>query len=408
MNDFLFIGALLSTKEAISRIRENDVVNLARELVRIRSINPPGLEKEAADFTEEKLIELGLTVDKYEVYPGRPNVVGRLKGTSGTPILMMNCHLDVVPPGNKDFWSFKPFGGEVKNRRLYGRGASDMKGAIASVVTAVKSLIESEIELEGDLIVALVVDEEISGLGTQSLIDNGYRADMAVVAEPTMLQVCIAHKGVAHIEVITKGESAHASTPYKGSNAIYKMMKVISSFEKFSSELEQRIHPLVGSCTLNVCTIEGGTKVNIIPDFCRIEIDRRTIPGEPLKNVEQEINELVTRLRSEDPSLNIEYTLTHMLEPAEIKANESLVKIALESVKKITGSDYGIGGFVATTDMHILVNQARIPTIILGPGSINEAHKIDEFVDTKQLVNAAKIYTHLIAHSLSHSKNPFH
>ena len=408
VNNFLFIGALLSIKEAISRIKEKEVVNLARDLVRIKSINPPGLEKEAADFTAEKLIELGLTVDKYEVYPGRPNVVGRLKGTSGTPILMMNCHLDVVPPGNKDSWSFEPFGGEVKNGRLYGRGASDTKGAIASVICAVKAITEGETELEGDLILALVVDEEVSGAGTQSLIDKGYRADMAVVTEPTMLQVCIAHKGVAHIEIITKGEASHAGTPHKGSNAIYKMMKVVSSLEKFSSELEQRIHPLVGSCTLSVCTIIGGTKVNIIPDFCRVEIDRRTIPGEPLKNVEQEVKELVTRVQSGDPSLNIDYTLTHMLEPAEIRANESIVKMALESVKNVTGLDAGVGGFAATSDMRILVNQAGIPTIILGPGSLNEAHIIDEFVDTRQLVNAAKIYTQLIGYSLSHSKNSFH
>jgi len=395
----------LSATEAIAKIKESDLVNLTRDLVRLRSINPPGEEREAAEFVAKWMRNLGLAVDMYEALPGRPNVVGTLKGKSGNPVLMVNGHLDVVPEGDRASWSVDPFGGELKSGRLYGRGANDMKGAIASALIATKAIVESGAELDGDLMLAAVVDEEVSGAGTQRLVDKGYRADMAVVAEPTELKLHIAHKGLARVEIVTKGKAAHGSNPRAGLNAIYKMSKVVSALEAFLPELEKRKHPLVGNCSINVGTVQGGTKFNVVPDLCRIEVDRRLIPREPPDNVGREISEILTRLKSKDPELEAEHNIMRMMEPAEIGAEEPIVKLARKAVQKVTGVDPGISGFMATTDMRVLVNQAKIPTVIMGPGNLAQAHVADEFVEIRQLVDAAKIYAHLAFLALKPSKS---
>jgi len=180
----------------LEKIASDEIIELTRQLIRIPSENPPGGEGEIAEFIAEKLKDLGLTVRVYEFKPGRPSVVGLLSGVKEKPTLMFNGHMDTVPVGDKDLWSVEPFEGVLRDGRIYGRGAADMKGALAAMIASVKAIVESEVNLRGRLILTFVADEEVTGYGTRDLIRRGYRADFAIVGEPNELNVQTAHKGL--------------------------------------------------------------------------------------------------------------------------------------------------------------------------------------------------------------------
>ena len=345
--------------------------------------------------------DLGLTVRVYEFKPGRPSVVGLLSGVKEKPTLMFNGHMDTVPVGDKDLWSVDPFEGVLRDGRIYGRGAADMKGALAAMIASVKAIVESEVRLRGRLILTFVADEEVTGYGTRDLIRRGYRADFAIVGEPNELNVQTAHKGVLWLKVVTRGKAAHASVPHQGVNAIYRMADICLALEKMNSLLAGRKHSLLGSPTINVGTIKGGIKTNIVPDYCEITIDRRLIPGEKPIDVKQEIEETLESLGGKTSKLQFELEVLNLAEPSETPQDELIVQVARKAVKEVIGRDPGVTGFTATCDMRFLVNEAGIPTIILGPGSLRQAHVIDEYVEVEQVINAAKIYTSIILKTLS-------
>ena len=384
-----------------SRLTPNRAAEITRDLVRIPSVNPPGAEREFAEYLAAKMQKLGMKVELFDVTPGRPNVVGSLPGANSNPSLMFNGHLDVVPPGDSSSWSFEPFEGVIEGERVYGRGSADMKGGIAAMLMAVEALKENEVSLNGSLLIAGVMDEESGGLGTQMLMDKGYRTDMAIVGEPTNLDVEIAHKGNVWFEITTKGKAVHSSTvrtksPKVGLNAIYKMSKIILAFEKYLQDLEKRSNDVVGNPTISVGTIHGGTKTNVVPDTCTITVDRRLLPDESPDQGMAEIDAILSKLRSEDPDIQYESKVFQHKSGVQIDRNERIVKLACEAVKSIRGADPEITGFPAGTDMTYLVRMGKIPTVILGPGRLAQAHNIDEYVETTQVADAAKIYLWLI------------
>lgn len=369
-----------------------ELIELTKELLRVRSENPPGDQSAIAEFLESKMKEIGLQVEKYDYEPGKPNVIGKLVGKNRRPILMLNGHVDTVPAGDIDMWRSNPFEPVVRDGKLYGRGAADMKGGLAAMIYAAKKIIDAELDLSGSLLVTCVVDEEVTGYGTQSLVDRGYTADFAIVGEPTELAVLTAHKGALEFTVTTTGKSAHGSTPRKGLNAIYKMSKVCLALEKYLDELEKTRHPLVGSPTISVGKIHGGTAVGVVPEKCQIWVERRTVPEESLDDVKAGIETLLKRLRDADPELNVDWKVTLEVDASETPSESPIVKRSLEAVSEVTGTTATAKGFVAVCDMRFLVNQGRIPTVILGPGSMDQAHVTDEYVEIQQLVNSAKIY----------------
>jgi len=382
-----------------------EAVRLTCDMVRIPSVNPPGEEGELARYIEGELRAIGLETHSYECRPGRPNVVGWLRGEAGRPRLMLNGHLDVVPVGDRSLWTVDPFGGVVRDGRIYGRGSNDMKGGIASMILAAKALKESEVSLKGDLLLTAVVDEEEGGVGASDLVDRGYTADMAVVAEPTGLRPIRAHKGLVWFEVKTIGRAAHSSRVSSkrgegGVNAIYKMAKLIEAFQEYLGVLEGRQDSLVGNPTVSVGTIEGGFKTNIVPDVCRITVDRRLLPSEDPGEAEAELESIIQRLGDEDPDFKAELKVLMSRRGAETRPNEAVVKISEEAVEDVLGGRVEAAGCPATSDMEVFVNKAGIPTVILGPGSISGAHVVDEYIDVDQIVSAAKIYTSIALRAL--------
>jgi len=380
---------------------EKYIVETAEHLIRLQSVNPPGCEAETAEYVGQLMSQMGMEVQVCQLEPDRANVIGQIEGTGGGPKLMLNGHLDVVPPGELDQWRHPPFEPHVEGGQLFGRGSCDMKGGVSAILAGVKSIVDSKTKLKGDLLVTFVADEESLGKGVDDIVERGYSADMAVIGEPTRLQVITAHKGLIWVELTTFGKSAHASTVKSndrggGVNAIYKMCKAISATENYLLVLEKRRHKLVGNPTVSVGEISGGTKPNVVPDNCRAMIERRMLPGERSDQVIQEIRKVYDSIEMSDRNFKYDLRIVNIRDAAEISEREKIVRFCRDSVKEVTGVDPGITGFIATSDMATLVNRAKIPTVLLGPGDLAQAHAPNEFVSINELKLAARIYERLI------------
>lgn len=380
--------------EVLNLIRKEEAVNLLQQLVRIPS--PTGEEKAIAEFIYETLKGWDLKTEIFEPLPNRPDVIGFLEGSEGKPTLILNGHLDHVPPGNFEDWSYPPYDGRVVDGKMYGRGAADMKGGLTSMMIAAKALKDSNIRLKGNLILTFAVGEEVGDPGTRYIVvDKGIKGDWGIVVEPTVFKgrfrIGVAERGVAWFRITVKGRATHASQPHLGVNAISKAGKVITELEKLSIRLARKKHPLVGASTCSVTVIGGGFKENIIPDQCKITVDRRMIPGEKVREAEKEIEKILKGLRKKDPKFRFSIELTRLFEPAEISPKSEIVNIVRRNLKRICGYTTKPWGTPYACDARNLINDASIPAIVFGPGDISHCHCIDEYIELNEVVDAAKI-----------------
>lgn len=377
------------TEEAVlARIDRRRIISILQGLVKLPSINPPGEELAVARFGETEMTRIGLNVALDEYQPNRPNVYGVLRG-SGSTGLVLTGHLDVVPVGQG--WTMDPFGGVLKDGKVYGRGATDMKGGCAAMIAAAEAIAATDPHLNGTLEVALVVEEEETGKGTAHLLRNGPRWNWAIVGEPTELKVVIAHKGDVYYEIKTIGREAHSSRPEQGTNAIYKTSRIIDAIEQFCSELKKKKHPRLGSPTISVGTVIGGSSTCVVPGACAITVDRRTIPGESAITGREELEAIIRRLQKTDPDLNATVRVVMEADPMEVSEDQQLVRCLRESTKLVTGSDSGVDTKQGCTDARFFASR-NVPVAVFGPGSSFQAHIADEYVEVNQVVDAAKIY----------------
>ena len=383
----------------------DELVGMAQALVRIDTTNPPGNEAPAARWVGDEMSRLGFEdIRLVEPLPGRASVLGRFGGAGaarGGRTLIWNGHLDVVPAGDPLAWRHPPFEGVVADGRLWGRGAADMKGAVAAILEAAAILRRAGLKLQGSLVVQAVADEEMLGeLGTRYLVDQGHaRADAAICGEPTGLQPMVAARGILWVELTTLGRSCHASTPHLGINAIVKMSKLVRALD--GMPLTAR-HPLLGSPTLSVSTISGGTKTNVVPDRCAITVDRRLIPGETAGEALEQLSRLVRELQASDPQLQVEWRVLEEAEPSEIPPSEPIVQSALRA-RSLLGLEPGeVGGMPASTDARFLIHQAGVPTLILGPGELAQAHTVNESLSIEELKLGALLYAAILCDFLGY------
>jgi acetylornithine deacetylase/succinyl-diaminopimelate desuccinylase family protein len=374
-------------------INREELVALAQSLIRIPSENPPGNEKPVAEFLARRLRKLDMQVQIEDVdeHPGRPNVPATWDTGHDGPTLLFNGHLDVVPAG--EGWSVDPFGGEIRDGRLYGRGACDMKGPLAAVVTALEAVRRASASLRGKIVLAGVVGEEQDQSGTRQLVADGIQADYGIVAEPTRLAPVIAQKGQVFYDITTFGKAAHGSVPHLGVNAVVNMMPVIKGVLKLNERLKRKKHPLCGHPTVNLGVIKGGEIPNAVPDRCTISLDRRLIPGETFEEARAEIEGILAEIAKTDPEFRTEVVMPVTWKPTEIAEDEPIVVALRRQTEAVTGVNPGLEGWPATCDATLLVNDAGIPTCIFGPGDLfGQAHKPDESVEIGDLVRGAKIY----------------
>lgn len=382
---------MLSKSTVLKLIKQEEVIEVLRELIRRPSQNPPGNEKVVAEYICKTMKDWGYQPQYvYKPEPERPSVVVVHKGTEGRPRLVLNGHIDVVPEGNLDGWSVPPFEGTVKEARIYGRGACDMKGGIAAAMIAAKVIKESGVKLRGDLVLQFAMGEETGEAGTKSLLDEGFGGEWGIVLEPTDLKVMTAEKGLAWYHFKVKGKPTHGSRPHQGINAIYNAAKLISAIQEYHEEIGKRTHPLCGKDVCSVTMIKGGTKENIIPESCWLALDRRIIPGETVEQVDSEIKAIIQRLTEKDLEFKCDFERVMLYESAEIPVDHKLAEVVRKNVKEVTGVVPAPAGMLASTDQRNFINDAGIPAISWGPGW-GKSHELDEYVEISQVVDCAKV-----------------
>ena len=367
------------------------------QLVRTPSENPPGEEAAVASLTSALCKDLGLEVEEHEAEPGRPSIVARWRGSPG-PTLCYCSHIDVVPAGDPGLWSRDPYSGAIEDGRMHGRGSSDAKGPVAAALEAVAILKEAGWEPAGTLELALVADEETMGFkGAGYLVEQQVLApDVAIVGEPTSLRVVRAQRGASWFRLTTRGLAGHGSAPERGINAIKHMSEVVLHLEDTLPDVS---HALLGGPTINVGTIRGGEKVNIIPAGCMIEVDRRTVPGETKESVIAGIQQAVDRARERFPDLDADLELAFFAEPFEVEAGAPVVRSAVDATSSVTGRDVDVIGFRGASDARFLF-ETGCDVIVWGPGDITLAHTARESIDLDELEQGALAYAHAFARLL--------
>jgi len=383
-------------------IRKKELIDLTTRLVQIPTENPPGNEKAAAKFLKPLLAKMDFKAKTVLSPKGRWNIVAERRWGRGGRTLAFNGHLDVVPAGNPSQWKYPPFEGRLSKGRIYGRGASDMKSGIASFIHALSMIDRSKIRPDqGAVVLHLVSDEESHGHQGMGFLTQkeGIRGDAALVGEPTDLQPVIAQKGALWLRITTLGKSAHGSRPHLGVNAVEKMMKLMERLRSVPLEKE---HSLLGKPTLSIGTIQGGTKINVVPDRCEIEVDRRMLPGEKKEEALRQMKETLDSLCSQDSFFQYRMEEIDFAEPSFVDSEEEIVKIAVDAIQEVMGKRPSLRAFSGFTDSRFYINHCHIPTLVFGPGAVDQSHTTDESVEVEALVQAARIYGRILINYLSH------
>lgn len=354
------------------------LVDLLSDLVRIDSINPDLVagaagEGEIARFVAGWLEDAGLDVEVEEVAPGRFNTVGIASGSGGGSTLLLNAHMDTVGVAGME----EPFEAGVRDGRLYGRGSYDMKAGLVAIMLAGAE--SARAGLRGDVIVTAVCDEEVASIGSARVAER-FRADAAIVSEPTEMRLALAHKGFVGFEIEVQGRAAHGSRPDLGIDAIARMGHVLVGIEELDRRLRAApTHALLGSGSLHASVIEGGQEFSSYPERCLLKGERRTIPGEPVELVEGELRELLG-------DLDGEVRVVVAREPFETPAEASIVEL----VGRHAGAPEVVG--VPFWADSALLSAAGIPTVVFGPTG-EGAHAVEEWVDLASVERCAEIYT---------------
>jgi acetylornithine deacetylase len=369
-------------------------IRLLRDLVAIDSVNPslvPGAAGEAqiAQAVAAHLRQLGLDVEMQEVVPGRANVIGVLEGRGKGRSLMLCGHVDTVGVDGMD----APFDPVERDGRLYGRGAQDMKGGVAAMIDAARVIAQGPQGARGGLpagrlIVAAVVDEEYASLGADALVTR-WRADGAVVTEPTDLRIAIGHKGFAWFDVETKGRAAHGSRPREGRDAILRMGRVLQALEALDRQLQAAApHPLMGTASLHASIIEGGRELSSYPDRCALKLERRTVSGETQAGVTREIEDILARLRGADAEFEATLTPLFSRPSYEVPADHDLPRALQRALQahrpRPDGNADDFVGMSFWTDAAVL-GSAGIPSVLFGPGGAG-LHSVEEYVEVQDVL----------------------
>lgn len=356
----------------------DSTIALLRDLIAIDSVNPslvPGGkgEHEIAQAIAGELRTSGMDVEFQEVAPERANVIGILEGTQKGRSLMFCGHMDTVGVTGMD----APFDPVLKDGRVYGRGSQDMKGGLVSMMAAALHLARNGGLASGRVIVAAVIDEEYASIGADALVTK-WKADAAVVGEPTDMTIAVGHKGFEWVEITTEGIAAHGSRPRDGRDAILRMGRVLNHLERLDREIQSRNpHPIQGTGSLHASLISGGRELSTYPDRCALQMERRTITGEPNRCALAEVERILDDLRKEDPEFKASAQFLFSRPPYLTPENHDLPRM-IETAAAARGVKPARGGMTFWTDAAVL-GEAGIPSVVFGPGGAG-LHSISEYV----------------------------
>jgi succinyl-diaminopimelate desuccinylase len=387
-------------EEARLPIDKEAVIRFTQKLVRCRSWNPPGDEAEVAALVAEQMEAFGMEVRLSQAAPKRNNVYGRLRGRGKDKgVLLLVSHLDTVPPGSKT-WQRDPLSGDIANGRLHGRGSADMKAGLAAILFAAGALVGSAGHLDGDLLVAGTVGEEVDCLGAKQLVQDGILEGVSAIAipEPSGSELFVAHKGALWVRISVKGRSAHGSRPDLGINAILHMNETIHRI--MQADWDAPAHALLGHPTINVGTISGGTSTNIVPDLAEITIDFRTLPSQSHGQIVDKLSLILAGLRDQFPGYQAELQVINDRSAVSTDVDDPFIQAAQQAGRSLWNRELTPQGVTYYTDASVLAPACGKPVLIFGPGQAEQAHQTDEWVGTEDVYQAAKFYLELASNWL--------
>ena len=374
-------------ERALKTINEQDIINFLQAMIQIPSES--GEEHNISTFVEEQMSTTSMRINNIG-----GNIICQLG--SGSPILVLNAHLDTVPPGDRTKWSTDPYSGEVVDGRIYGRGSADNKGGLASILMAAKSIHDAGIRLNGTLLVVASIMEEVGKRkvnerkGIVEVLDKKILegANSAIIAESTNLGISLGHRSPNNFEILVHGKRAHSAMPNQGVNAIENAATIILALQ--NQKLPE--HEILGKGTQSVTLISAGERPNVVPELCTITIDRRLTVGETPTTAVNEYEQLITELEEMNPDLKAEVNCTYGSLPTFTPVETPIVKTLQKSFRQITNQEPTITHSHFGTDGGFIFHHLNIPVIIFGPGEETMAHKSDEYIEITQLIEATKVY----------------
>ena len=389
---------MISATEISAHLDHDRLIDRLAAMVRIPSENPPGDEAKVAAWSAALCDDLGFEVKTFEAEPNRPSVVARRTHGDG-PTLSFCSHYDVVPAGDPSLWAEDPYGAVIKDGQMIGRGSSDAKGPIAAAFEAVEILDALDARFNGTLEFALVADEEAMGFkGAGYLVSEGIvRPDSAIVGEPTRLRVVRGQRGPCWMRIFVRGKAGHGSAPERGVNAIKHTAEIVLRLDETLPDID---HPLLGAPTVNVGTIRGGEKVNVIPAGCLIEVDRRSVPGETRASVIESVEQAIELARERFPDIDATVELPYFGNPFEIAADATIVQECVAALSEVTGKPTDVVGFRGSSDARFMF-EAGAEVVVCGPGEIKVAHTAHESIELAELEQGAMGYAAAFARLLS-------
>lgn len=397
----------MSTAEKIlAQIRDDEIVDLTRGLVRIPSVYRPGVpganEAEVAIFVERWFRREGLQVEVQEVAPGRPNVLAWLGEKVGGRSLLLEGHSDVVTEGDPQEWTYPPFAAELVDGRIYGRGAADMKGGLAAAMVALAAFHRAGVIPRGKLVVGALVDEEGGMSGVRHLCRTpvGRELDAAIICEPEENELCLEQRGVVWAKIRLQGRMAHGAMPEAGVNPITALGAVLKAVPGLQRKLRRRaersryLGPPTVTPTMVKAPVHDLPQANVIPSRAEVVLDIRLTPGLDEAEISRELENLCRMVEATQPGLKVEWEpLAPFRPPTKVDKREPLVRALARAVKQATGRAPRYGGVPGSTDGSILRAELGIPIVTCGPGNRRIPHQVDEYVEVKELAAAARIYT---------------
>ncbi len=374
--------------------QREQTIELLREMVRIPSVNPSeGFEQEMAAYSAQAMRALGMSVEEVETAPRRGNALGKLRFAAG-PSLLFYAHIDTVPVGDPSEWQYPPFAATIADGRIWGRGAKDCKLGLAAALQAIRALKDAGAPVRGEVQIAAVADEEMGGhLGIAQLIDRGMiHADYAIYGEGYPNRVTIGHKGWVNLKLTTRGRTSHTAAKTRGVNAILSMCRLAPIIEDLSFPGWEP-HPVVASPPVaSVNVIQGGFKVNVVPDRCSITVDVRYPPGMTHETVLGRVRDVLAEARARDPGIgDVDVELTNLARPSFVQPDEPLVRWMSSAVQEVTGGAPRPEGMEATSDSRWILLDAGVPIVNFSMGN-DSGHRPNEWCGIEDLIQNVKIY----------------
>ena len=381
-------------------VDEQRIIEIASDLMRFKSDNPSTEdplnthnETEVGEYIYNFFTSLGISVEKQIAYEKRFNVIATIKGQNPkAPSIAFNGHMDVVPAGDLSLWKKDPYEPYIDNGLLYGRGACDMKGAIACCMHVMELIVKHDLKPQGDVVFTAVIDEEKSNKGINKLLSSSFKVDSCIVGEASDCEIYVGHRGVLAFDIEISGVSCHAAMTAvgQGRNAITDACKAVAVIKELDKELKQNKSLMLGHSQLNVTGFQSGIKVNVIPDKAVLQIDGRTALGENVDDIQALITARLDALKNQNEILDYKIKATTFCPSYELNENNEFLAYAKKDAK-LSGNKDTLSVFGATCEAS-LIAKTGANVIIFGPGSLKQAHNVNEFVETLQLAKAAKFY----------------